>query len=109
MTDRTVPTDPPADWPPSVADSWRWAVSRVGAPAIPPPNLDGYNPDPEYLRGLMAAAGLSVRGAAAALGVSEATMGRYVRRRRWAAGASLAPYPVQYALEALAIAAQRAD
>ncbi len=62
------------------------------------PDARKHNPDPTYLRGLLAEAGLSQRGAARRIGVSERTMRAYVAGK---VGHD-APYVVQYALERLA-------
>jgi len=65
------------------------------------PDLSKYNPDPEYLRKLIDAAGLSQRGAAATIGLNERTMRRYLQLEE-RTGSNVAPYVVQYALEACA-------
>lgn len=51
---------------------------------------------PDYLRSLVAQAGLSQRQAARRLGVDERTM------RHWLAGKYACPYTAQFALECLA-------
>lgn len=55
-----------------------------------------YNTSPDYLRGLIALAGISQREAARRLGCSERAM------RYWLAGGEAIPYAAQYCLEALA-------
>jgi hypothetical protein len=65
------------------------------------PDATQHNPAPAYLRGLLASAGLSQREAARQIGVSERVM-RYYLAAEWSEGYRPAPYPVQYALEALA-------
>ena len=60
------------------------------------PDASLHNPSLEYLRELLARAGLSQRGAARLLDVHERQMRRYL------AGDAEAPYCVQYALEGLA-------
>ncbi|MCE7902834.1 MAG: XRE family transcriptional regulator [Gammaproteobacteria bacterium PRO9] len=54
-----------------------------------------YCSDPEYLRGLIKAAGISSREAARRLGVSDRDL------RRWLQGVESVPYPVQVCLETL--------
>lgn len=72
------------------------------------PDASLHDPAPDYLRSLIARSGLSQRGAARAIGVSERAIRQYLAgRRRLADGRVLpvlAPYPVQFALEALALA-----
>jgi len=68
------------------------------------PDTRHHNPDPAYLRGLIARAGLSQREAARRIGVSERVMRQYLADRE-ASSALAAPYPVQYALEHLALTA----
>ena len=60
------------------------------------PDATLHNPAPEYLRELLARAGLTQRGAARLLDIRERQMRRYL------AGDAEAPYCVQYALEGLA-------
>lgn len=66
------------------------------------PDASHHDPRPEYLRALIAQAGLSQRAAAERIGIPERSMRYYLAEPgstlRWAA----APYPVQYALEQLA-------
>lgn len=59
------------------------------------PNAKNHNPSPDYLRELIATAGLSQREAARLIGVNERTM------RAWLSGHSTCPYSAQYCLEAL--------
>ncbi len=60
------------------------------------PDPRKHNPDHGYLRSLIEAAGLSQRAAARSIGISERTMRYYL------SGERECPYPVQFALEALA-------
>ena len=60
------------------------------------PDATLHNPSPEYLRELLARAGLTQRGAARLLGIRERQMRRYL------VGDAEVPYCVQYALERLA-------
>lgn len=63
------------------------------------PDAKKHNPDPLYLRELIARTGLSQRQCAALIGISE----RNMRAHLTMAGKLLpAPYPVQFALESLA-------
>lgn len=64
------------------------------------PDASNHNPDPAYLRGLLARAGLSQRAAARRIGISDRVMRYYLTDE--SAGYRPAPYPVQFALEALA-------
>lgn len=59
------------------------------------PNATLHNPDPEYIRTLVAATGLSQQAAARQIGISPRAMRYYL------AGENEAPYPVQYCLEQL--------
>lgn len=62
------------------------------------PNAPRYHdPSPAYLRALMLTIGKPTGWVAQRLGLSESTLGRYLKR-----GGTLAPYPVQFTLEALA-------
>lgn len=61
------------------------------------PDASRHWPRPEYLRALLERAGLSQREAARRIGISERVMRYYL------AGEREAPYPVQYALEGLAV------
>ena len=73
--------------------------------AAPAPDAALHNPDPTYVRELLARAGVSQRDAARRVGVSERSMRGYVAE----AGTPTAqpiPYPVQYALECLAYSIQ---
>ena len=63
---------------------------------VPKPDAAKYNPDPEHLRRLVDATGLSQVKAAERIGVSQRTM------RAWLAGDQTFPYTAQFALEALA-------
>ncbi|WEN13697.1 hypothetical protein PY254_10610 [Rhodanobacter sp. AS-Z3] len=63
------------------------------------PDAHHHNPDPAYLRGLLARARLSQAAAAALLGVNPRTMRSYLANDASRAPAS---YVVQYALEQLA-------
>ncbi|MDE2468791.1 MAG: helix-turn-helix transcriptional regulator, partial [Bradyrhizobium sp.] len=60
------------------------------------PDASRHDPRPEYIRALIARAGLSQREAARRIGISERVM------RYYCAGERTPPYPVQYALERLA-------
>ncbi|HEU4982047.1 MAG TPA: helix-turn-helix transcriptional regulator [Acidobacteriaceae bacterium] len=64
------------------------------------PDASHHDPRPEYLRALIAQAGLSQREAARRIGVSERMMRYYVADA--SADHRPAPYLVQYALEGLA-------
>ena len=63
------------------------------------PDATKHDPSPEYLRALLARAGLSQREAARRIGVSERVMRYYLAPE--AADYRPAPYVVQYALESL--------
>lgn len=65
------------------------------------PNAQLHNPAPEYLRGLLESAGLSQREAAKRIGISDRVI-RYYLSDADSATYRPAPYPVQFALEALA-------
>ncbi len=65
------------------------------------PDASKHNPDPAYIRSLIERAGMSQRGAARQLGVSERMM-RYYCASRELADHTDAPYCVQFALESLA-------
>ena len=60
------------------------------------PDSTKHNPKPEHLRNLIRKAGLTQSAAAARIGVCERSMRYYLAER------TKAPYPVQFALEALA-------
>lgn len=62
------------------------------------PDITKHNPDPQYLRELLARAGLTQAAAAETLGLTARTMRSYLM----ADGGLTAPYPVQFCLEALA-------
>ena len=66
------------------------------------PDADNHDPTPAYLRSLIEAAGLSQRQAAQRIGISERQMRYYLAEPGQTARSAEAPYPVQYALEALA-------
>jgi DNA-binding transcriptional regulator YiaG len=60
------------------------------------PDPSKHNPDPNYVRELLAKAGISQREAARRLGVQDRTV------RHWCAGTAKIPYTAQYTLECLA-------
>lgn len=62
------------------------------------PDASLHNPDPEYIRGLVVASGLSQHMAALRIGISVRMLKYYIS----AADYRPAPYVVQYALEMLA-------
>jgi transcriptional regulator with XRE-family HTH domain len=66
----------------------------------PRPDAAKHNPDPLYLRELLAQAGLSQQAAARAIGVSARVMRYYLADQ--VGDYREAPYAVQFALEALA-------
>ncbi len=68
------------------------------------PDATQHNPDPLYLRELLHKAGLSQEQAADRIGIGRRTMRQYLAARESAKRYSAAPYPVQFALEALASA-----
>lgn len=63
------------------------------------PDATNHDPRPEYLRALIEQAGLSQRDAARRIGISERVMRYYLSD----ADERAAPYPVQFALECLAL------
>jgi transcriptional regulator with XRE-family HTH domain len=65
------------------------------------PDASKHDPSPEYLRALLASAGLSQREAARRIGVSERVMRYYLAPD--AADYRPCPYVVQFALESLAV------
>lgn len=65
------------------------------------PDSSQYNPDPAYLRELIAKSGLSQRKAADQLGITDRVMRKYLADRS-ASSATDAPYVVQFCLECLA-------
>lgn len=65
------------------------------------PDVTHYNPDPEYLRGLLAKANLTQNGAAKTIGVSARMLRSYVCLNP--NDYRKCPYPVQFALECLAL------
>ncbi|BCU05884.1 hypothetical protein [Allochromatium tepidum] len=72
------------------------------SPARPDAGL--HNPDPAYLRTLIQRSGLTQRAAATSIGIGERLLSAYLADRE-VASAKSAPYPVQYALEQLALSA----
>lgn len=64
------------------------------------PDASKHDPRPEYLLALLAKAGVSQREAARRLGISERVMRYYLADE--SADHRPAPYPVQFALEAMA-------
>ena len=67
------------------------------------PDSSNHNPDPAYLRGLLDKAGLSVPKAAQQIGISDRMLRYYVTPPESGKKFQVAPYPVQYALEQLAV------
>lgn len=65
------------------------------------PNASKHDPRPEYLRGLIADSGLSVRAVAHRIGISERLL-RYYLVEPGDNSFRVAPYPVQFAIEQLA-------
>lgn len=65
------------------------------------PDFARYNPEPDYLRGLIKQAGLSQRQAAARIGLSLQGLQNYIRPKEHPLYRA-APYQTQYALEGLA-------
>lgn len=59
------------------------------------PNPEAHNPDPNYLRSLLAQAGISQREAARRVGISERAMRYYLSGRREC------PYSIQFCLESM--------
>lgn len=66
------------------------------------PDASRHDPRPEYLRALLDRAGVSQREAARRIGISERVMRYYLTPEGGGAESRAAPYPVQFALEALA-------
>ena len=66
------------------------------------PDASLHDPRPDYLRALLASAGLSQRAAAQRIGISERLL-RYYLAPEDAAVRRIAPYPVQFALERLSL------
>ena len=64
------------------------------------PDSSKWNPDPAHLRGLIEKSGLSQRQAAFRIGIGERTMRLYLAT---SGRQDKAPYPVQFALECLAL------
>ena len=67
----------------------------------PTPDATLHNPDPRYLRSLVAQTELTQREIARRIGISERTLRTFLADRG-AATAGSAPYAVQYCLEVLA-------
>jgi hypothetical protein len=65
------------------------------------PDARQHNPDPQYLRELIAKAGISQREAARRIGIDERLLRMYLANRE-ANSAQNCTYPVQFCLEALA-------
>ncbi|MDO4224233.1 MAG: helix-turn-helix transcriptional regulator [Acinetobacter sp.] len=65
------------------------------------PNAQHYNPDPDYLRELIAKTGLTQNEVAQRVGVSGRTMRRYLTFST-SENYQQAPYAVQFAIECLA-------
>lgn len=65
------------------------------------PDASRHDPRPDYLRALIADAGLTQRAAAERIGIS-ARLLRYYLAPESAEDRRIAPYPIQYALEGLA-------
>lgn len=65
------------------------------------PDAIKHNPDPAYLRGVLGKSGLTQRAAAEAIGISPRLLRYYLTDRD--GDFREAPYPVQYALERLAM------
>lgn len=63
------------------------------------PDVSRHNPDPAYIRQLIADAGLDVQQAALILGISERMMRYYLSE----SSSHRCPYSVQYCLEVLAM------
>lgn len=66
------------------------------------PDASKHNPSPEYLRALLAKAGLSQSEAARLIGIDPRTMRSYLSDAATVSRSSRAPYSVQFALESLA-------
>jgi hypothetical protein len=66
------------------------------------PDATRHDPRPDYLRALLERAGLSQRAAARQIGIDERSMRYYLADPAGPSRYTPAPYPVQYALEALA-------
>lgn len=65
------------------------------------PNAIHYNPDPDYLRGLIAKAGLTQSATAELIGINARSMRRYLAFAD-SPNYQKAPYAVQFAIECLA-------
>ena len=61
------------------------------------PDAINFNPDPEYISGLIRSTGLDQQELGEVLGVSDRTI------RQWMSGARHYKYPVQFTLEALVL------
>lgn len=66
------------------------------------PDASKHDPRPEYLRALIEKSGLTQRGAADRIGISDRLMRYYLCQPGGDAESRVAPYPVQFALECLA-------
>jgi hypothetical protein len=69
------------------------------------PDAARHDPRPDYLRALLQQAGVSQRAAARRIGISERVMRYYLADE--SADYRPAPYPVQFAIEALASGADQ--
>jgi hypothetical protein len=67
------------------------------------PDSSLHDPRPEYLRALLARAGVSQREAARRIGIGERLLRYYLTEPGGTSESRVAPYPVQYALESLAL------
>ena len=78
---------------------------KIDLRSLPPvPNKSFYNPDPDYIRALIEATGLSQRAVAEQIGVSERMIRYYVTRHRDDTKGQKVTYVAQYAIERLAAA-----
>jgi hypothetical protein len=66
------------------------------------PDASKHNPDPEYLRGLIKQASISIREAARRIGINERLLRMYLADRQ-SKSAQNCTYPVQFCLEMLAM------
>ncbi|MGE5877199.1 hypothetical protein [Klebsiella quasipneumoniae] len=73
----------------------------MGQPELKP-DPTAYNPSPDYLRALLASAGVSQSEAARLLRIDPRTMRSYLSDAAAVSRSSRAPYAVQFALESLA-------
>lgn len=69
------------------------------------PNADNHNPNPDYLRRLIARSELTQQEVARRVGISDRMLRHYLMNEG-ATSYRAAPYPVQYALEQLALKPQ---